>query len=875
MVVEAGTRFGSYEILAPLGAGGMGEVYRARDRKLDRDVAIKVLPQSVAAEPDRLVRFEREAKAVAALSHPNILAIYDFGSHEGVAYAVTELLEGETLRARLAAGPIPQKEAVNYALQVARGLSAAHEKGIVHRDLKPENLFVTRDSHVKILDFGLAKRTERMRPEDVTSAPTQEQQTEPGMVMGTVGYMSPEQVRGLPVDQRSDIFSLGAVLYELLTGRRAFQGSTPADTLSAILKEEPAELSEPGRAIPSSLDRVVRHCLEKDADARFQTSRDVAFALSEAGSSPAELARPARSWPQKRALTAAVMALVILSFATVLVLRRFPRGARVTGVKRIAVLPFENLGAPENDYFADGMADAVRNKLTSVQGIEVIARGSSVGYKKTSKTPRQIADELEARYLLTATVRWQKSGGASRVEVSPELVEVKQSGAPASKWGQPFDAALTDVFQVQADIATRVSQALGAAIGAADEQRLAENPTKNLAAYDAFLRGKEALKDPGAGWTPAYKKSLSFFEQAVALDPQFAQAWAGLSSACSWVYRQTPTPELADRARVAADRASALAPESPETYLAEGLYRHLVHDDLPGALEQFSKGHRIAPGNPELVLNMGITEGGLERREEAVDHYRLAERLDPRSTDPKLFLGAELFNAGRFGEARQVFDRALALAPSNLTLIQWKAQMRLVEGDLAGARAVLETVPREVEPTELVAYMANYGDFGWVLDESQRKILLRLTPSAFGDDRASWALCLAQAYAWEDDAANVRRYADVARAAFEERLRGSPDDHPSRALLGLALAYLGRKVEAIREGLRAFEPPRPPKREQYERHQLVRIYILCGEQEKALDGLESLLRISYELTPGMLRIDPNFDPLRKNPRFQRLVGETK
>src|SRR6266496_1544154 len=290
MTISAGTRLGPYEILAPLGAGGMGEVYRARDRKLDRDVAVKVLPLSVAADPDTLARFEREAKAVAALSHPNILSIFDFGTQDGVSYAVMELLEGETLRGKLEAGPVPQKQAVDYALQIARGLSAAHEKGIVHRDLKPENLFVTRNGHVKILDFGLAKRVETVAPGKETSAPTQSGHTEPGTVMGTLGYMSPEQVRGLPVDHRSDIFSFGAILYELLSGRKAFKCDTTSDTIAAILKEEPPGLSEPGRNIAPALDHVVRHCLEKDRGNRFQSARDVAFALSEASSGPATAA---------------------------------------------------------------------------------------------------------------------------------------------------------------------------------------------------------------------------------------------------------------------------------------------------------------------------------------------------------------------------------------------------------------------------------------------------------------------------------------------------------------------------------------------------------------------------------------------------------
>ena len=292
MTLSAGTRLGPYEILSPLGAGGMGEVYRARDKKLDRDVAIKVLSQSLAADPDSLARFEREAKAVAALSHPNILSIFDFGTQEGVSYAVMELLEGETLRGKLEAGAISRKQAVEYALQIAKGLTAAHERGVVHRDLKPENLFIMKDGHLKILDFGLAKREAPVAPGEETSAQTASGQTQPGTVMGTVGYMSPEQVRGLHVDHRSDIFSFGTILYEMLSGKRAFKRATTADTMSAILKEEPPELSESGRSVNISLDHLVRHCLEKDRENRFQSARDIAFALAEASGPAAATGSP-------------------------------------------------------------------------------------------------------------------------------------------------------------------------------------------------------------------------------------------------------------------------------------------------------------------------------------------------------------------------------------------------------------------------------------------------------------------------------------------------------------------------------------------------------------------------------------------------------
>ncbi len=880
MPLSAGTRLGAYEILAPLGAGGMGEVYRARDSKLKRDVAVKVLPRSLAADPDALARFEREALAVAALSHPNILAIFDFGTQDGTAYAVTELLEGETLRGKLDTGPIAQKQAVDYALQVAKGLSAAHEKGIVHRDLKPENLFVSKDGHVKVLDFGLAKKVEAVAPEEKTSAATGSGHTEPGTVMGTMGYMSPEQVRGLPVDHRSDLFSFGTILYEMLSGKRAFKRDTASDTIAAILKEEPPELTQSGRNVSPAMDHIVRHCLEKDRDNRFQSAKDVAFALSEASSpttaSGVQLAAPPSNRNKVFVVTAAI---VLLAAAGVFLMRRPHRGGtEASGVKRVAVLPFENLGAAEDDYFADGIADAVRGKLTSVPGLEVIARGSSTPYKKTTKTPQEIARELDAHYLLTATVRWQKGGGGNRVQVSPELVEIRSSGAPASKWQQPFDAAITDVFQVQSEIATKVAQALGGALGAGEEKRLSEKPTQNLPAYDAFLKGEEVW-NRGDNNPASLRKAIGFYEQAVALDPGFVQAWARVSSANSLLYaNSTPTRALAELARQEGEKAVALAPNRPEGYLALGTFERLVSLDYNHALEQYQKGLRVAPGDASLLRGTALAESGLGRWDAAVEYFRQADSVDPRSVANLLSLGDAFLRLRRYPEAREAFGRALALAPANLGLIESRAMTSLGDGDLAGARAQLQAVPGDVEPTALVAYVAYYWDLVWVLSEEQQELLLRLTPSAFDDDPAAWALCLAQAYAVRGDAGNVHKYAEDARRVYEEQLRATPEDATRRAALGLALAYLGRKEEAIREGERsvALQPvSRNANLGPYFQHQLARIYILVGEHEKALDQLEPLLKIPYFLSPGWLKIDPNFDPLRKNPRFQKLVASAK
>src|SRR5271166_351477 len=279
MNLTSGTKLGPYEIVSLLGAGGMGEVYRARDSRLKREVAIKVLPQALSLDADRMRRFEQEALATAALNHPNILAVFDIGTSEGSPYVVSELLEGETLRDRLRTGAIATRKSLDYALQIAHGLAAAHEKGIIHRDLKPENLFVTKDGRVKILDFGLAKLTHTETAPEVTSLPTATAGTEPGVVLGTLGYMSPEQVRGRPADARSDIFSFGAILYEMLSGKRAFHGDSAADTMSSILKEDPPEFNETNRNVSPALERIVQHCLEKNPESRFHSASDIAFDL--------------------------------------------------------------------------------------------------------------------------------------------------------------------------------------------------------------------------------------------------------------------------------------------------------------------------------------------------------------------------------------------------------------------------------------------------------------------------------------------------------------------------------------------------------------------------------------------------------------------
>jgi serine/threonine protein kinase len=385
-MIAPGTQLGPYQILGTLGAGGMGEVYRARDSRLHREVAIKVLPEQLAEDDMQLARFEREAKAIAALSHPNILAIHDYAKEQGICFAVMELLEGETLRQRLTQAALPWRKALEIGVAISEGLAAAHAKGIIHRDLKPENIFLTSDGQVKILDFGLARLEKPQLPATSETAPYVPTQTDPGTVMGTVGYMSPEQVRAKTADARSDLFAFGCVLYEMVTGRRAFQRETAAETTTAILHDEPPELVDSGKKVPLEVQSVIRHCLEKNPEERFQSARDLAFDLRAlasgsgfAGASPARARR-------RRRFVLGIAGMAVLGVVAGGLYYYFGPGRAIDS---IAVLPFVNeSGDRELEYLSDGITENVINNLSQLPYLRVIARSSVFRYKGKHPTPR-------------------------------------------------------------------------------------------------------------------------------------------------------------------------------------------------------------------------------------------------------------------------------------------------------------------------------------------------------------------------------------------------------------------------------------------------------------------------------------------------------
>jgi len=615
VALPSGTRLGPYEILSPLGAGGMGEVYRARDKRLDRDVAIKVLPEPVATDSETLARFEREAKAVAALSHPNILSIHDFGNESGVAYAVMELLEGGTLRDKLDAGPIPHKHAVDFALQIAKGLSAAHEKGIVHRDLKPENLFVMKGCHVKILDFGLAKRVDLVAPGAETSAPTASGRTRPGTVMGTLGYMSPEQVRGLPVDLRSDIFSFGAILYELLSGKRAFHRATAADTMAAIMMQEPRELAGSAGSIPPALWQIVRHCLEKRPDQRFQSAHDLAFALKSLS----------------------------------------PSGASETPApKSIAVLPFASMSAdPENDYFSDGISEEIINALAQLEGLHVAARTSAFSFKGKTEDLRTVGEKLNVTTVLEGSVR--KAG--NRLRITAQLINVADG---YHLWSQRYDRELTDVFSIQDEIASAIAAKLRVTLAGGRQKPLVRGATSNLEAYEHYLRGRALLSRRGR----AIPAALESFEEAAALDPRYAPALAGISDSNRQlaIYGLRAPAEVMPRARDAAERALELDPDlaGPCHTLA---HIHLAYDrDAESAVRFWKRALELDPKDPQIhceyglwaMLGRGDTAGAFAEIRQGIE-------LDPFNSWVAGIAALVFGMAGRFGEGLAEARRAIEL----------------------------------------------------------------------------------------------------------------------------------------------------------------------------------------------------------------------
>jgi TolB-like protein/Tfp pilus assembly protein PilF len=720
-----GRRLGCYEIVERLGAGGMGEVYRAHDSRLGRDVALKCLPERVARDPDRLARFEQEARTVAALNHPGIVTLHSIEEIDGVRFLTMERIEGESLDRIVRPGGLPLARIFDIVLPLCEALAAAHDKGIIHRDLKPANVMVTRDGRVKVLDFGLATSG---RAGDVGAGDA----TSPASIMGsgstggTLPYMAPEQLREEEIDARADVFALGVMLHELATGRRPFSGSTTADVVSCILRDPAPPL---GRGdLPNELERIVGRCLAKDPGDRFQSARDAGSALG---------------YLQK-ALHAGT---------------RAEPAAHAAVYPSIAVLPFVNLsGDQDNEYFADGLSEELLNVLTKIKGLHVAARTSSFRFKGATEDIRSIGEQLHVATVLEGSVR--KAG--RRVRITAQLVKVADG---YHLWSQTYDRQLDDIFAVQDDIAhsvlgelhaTLLGRAAGGAVRSALSTELHEalrGRGCNADAYRLYLQGRYFTgRQTGAD----LERAVQLFHESIERDPGYALAWAGLSDA--WCKRAesvwVPVREGFEKAREAAKRSLELEPSLPEALVALGRIRMLHDFDWTGAEACFSRALELAPGDAQAVLAMGALALSLGRTEEAIALGLRAVSLDPLSVGAHVALGFRYHRAGQLAAAETEARSSIALNPQAVWPHFVLGLVHLARRRTEEADPAFRTEPHE--PLRLLGECVVAHELG---DDRRSDAALARLRDEFGD---GWAVQVAQAHGHRAEREEAFRWLDRA-----------------------------------------------------------------------------------------------------------------
>ncbi len=656
--LTAGTRLGPYEILSLLGEGGMGEVYRAHDQRLGRDVAIKILSDPCLADAERRARFEREARLLAALNHPHVGSIYGVEDQGGTRALVLELVEGPTLAERLhrwtaEAGResgrgtgLPIAEVLSVARQIAEALEAAHEKGIVHRDLKPANIKVTSHGVVKVIDFGLATAAsgDQHGPDPRQASGVTQAGTRPGMILGTPAYMSPEQARGKPVDKRSDIWSFGCVLYEMLTGRPPFEGETIADALVGVLEGEPDWQALP-EATPASVERLLRRCLEKDHTRRLrdigEARVEIDNAESKAPLGAERTHRTSRDW------------------------------------MTIVVLPFHNLSSdPEQEYFSDGLTDETISALGQMNPdrIRVVARTSSMAYKRTTKTAAQIGQELGAEYLLESSVRRE----AQRVRISTQLIRVEDQ---TQVWSETYNRTPDSFLGVQDEIGHAIASQVQVRLSLTQQERLSRPPTRDPEAYDLYLHGQYHWHRFGM------REAIECFEAAVAKDPSFGLAHAGLAVAYAGlpILADAVPLEYLEKSRLAATKARSLDPLLAEAHAATGWVDFWLGWDWGKAEQAYRRAIELSPNDAQVHFYLAHVLSNSFRHDEAIATIRKGRELDPLSPVMHSLHGQFLFDARRYSEALEPIQRAIAIDPSFFHGHEILSRVYLQTGDLEGA----------------------------------------------------------------------------------------------------------------------------------------------------------------------------------------------
>jgi len=860
-----GNRILHYNIIEQLGEGGMGEVYLAEDTRLHRKVALKFLQKSIREDEEARERLVREARAASALSHPNIVSIHAIEEADDEIFIVMEHVQGESLHDMVRMGAVTTELALDFSRQILAALSAAHAAGIVHRDIKSNNIIIAPGNQVKILDFGLAKAGGTVKV------------TRYGSSLGTPAYMSPEQIQGLDIDGRSDLFSFGVVLYEMLTGKLAFRGEHESAVTYSIVNMEPEPIAKYSDA-PGYLQGVVDRLLAKRPEERYANAQEAVAALDHQGPVTERRART-QGGGNRRAIVVAVAAVIAITFAVVVTRDRQPTlpEIRVPAVpavaeldqrKMLVVLPFENLGPTDQEYFADGVTEEITTHLARMNELGVISRTSAMKYKDSGKSLGEIGEELNVQYALEGTIRWDRSGDQNRVRVSAQLIRV---GDDTHLWAETFDRVYEQIFELQTEIAQNVAEALNVTL--LEPQRIAmrQHPTDNLEAYDYYLRGRDQFDR--AVRPQDRERATVLIEHAVELDSTFSQAQAMLARIYAndhFAQLNEELPRL-EQALKAAEMAKKFSGEQPHGHTAMGYYHYYGSRDYEKALEEFALGEEQEPNDADLLEAMAYVQRRQGNWDEAVALLERSVGLDPQSGDKQGSLVETYILMRRFADV----DRLIAEmdeADERLEIQIYRAlRLMLDPGDSRAARDIITAARKRFgDIPQLISLQAQFDiaarDF-----EAGLTRLDGVSMENAWDDHLTRGICLA--YLGRHDEATASF--DSARTALAVRLEETPDDANVVGTYALALAGLGRHQEAIKYANLATEIM-PLSRDAVAGTDAIRsraiVYSLAGNHEKAVDDLAFLLSVPSFITRPLLRSHPVYDALRGNERFEQLVA---
>ncbi len=719
-MLQTGKLLGQYKILDPIGAGGMGEVWLAEDTRLGRKLALKILPTEFTADASRVARFEQEARAASALNHPNIITIYDIGKSEGIHFIATEFIEGRTLRHRLSPAEMHLSEALEITIQIAGALQAAHEAGITHRDIKPENIMLRPDGYVKVLDFGLAKLTEKSSdPIDTEAATRIKATTDPGTVMGTVSYMSPEQARGLKVDARSDIFSLGVVLYEMLTGRLPFDGQTTSDILVAILASEPEPITRFIANAPAELESSLRKALRKDRKERYQLIKNFLGDLKRIKSRldfQAELDRVRQSGePLLQVHTPAQVseaATAEFTSSEALALMSSTRRSSGKAIDSLAILPLANASNdPNMEYLSDGITESIINSLSQLPQLRVVPRNTVFRYKGQEFDSRQAGEEFGVRAVMTGRV--QQLGDS--LIIGAELVDVVHE---KQLWGEQYLRQLKDIFELQEEISKKISSALQLRLSVEERERLAKRYTDDIDAYRLYLKGRYFNNKRTPEWI---RKGIEQFQEAIDLDPNYALAYAGMADSFAFLASSTggqPPREIFPRAKYAALKALELDDTLGEAHCSLGFFYLLYDWDFAAAEREYQRAIELSPNYANAYDGYGFYLKATGQNEAALKSCQRALELDPLSLFVQLSMGWAYYFARRYDEALAQSRKVIEMDP-NLGFAHWHTGMNYIQKRMYDE--AIESFQKAISLTGAVPTFFSYLGYSYARKGKERQ----------------------------------------------------------------------------------------------------------------------------------------------------------